>query len=56
MNSLKKLYETYLDLKKGDDFDFDKFNQFAIVHHSNSIEGSTLSKEETYLLLSYNRS
>ena len=54
MNSLLKLYETYLDLKKGDDFDFDKFNQFAIVHHSNSIEGSTLSKEETYLLLNEN--
>jgi len=54
MNSLLKLYETYLDLKKEDDFDFDKFNQFAIVHHSNSIEGSTLSKEETYLLLSEN--
>jgi len=28
-----------------------KATRFAIVHHSNSIEGSTLTKEETYLLL-----
>jgi len=45
------LKDKYLHLIKDDRFDFNKFNQFAIVHHSNSIEGSTLTKEETYLLL-----
>lgn len=45
------LKDKYLHLIKDDTFDFDKFYQFAIVHHSNSIEGSTLTKEETFLLL-----
>lgn len=48
---LLKLKEKYFNLIEADDFDYHKFNQFAIVHHSNSIEGSTLTKEETYLLL-----
>jgi Fic family protein len=48
---LLKIKENYFNLIEADDFDYHKFNQFAIVHHSNSIEGSTLTKEETYLLL-----
>ena len=48
---LLKIKEKYFSLIEADDFDYNKFNQFAIVHHSNSIEGSTLTKEETYLLL-----
>ena len=32
-------------------FDFDKFNQYSIVHHSTTIEGSTLTETETRLLL-----
>ena len=51
MIDLIKIKEKYFSLIKADDFDYTKFNQFAIVHHSNSIEGSTLTKEETYLLL-----
>jgi Fic family protein len=51
MEELIDLKNKYLHLIKDDHFDFNKFNQFAIVHHSNSIEGSTLTKEETYLLL-----
>lgn len=51
LNNLIKIKEKYLHLTKDDTFDFDKFNQFAIVHHSNSIEGSTLTKEETFILL-----
>jgi Fic family protein len=51
MMEILKIKEKYLNLIKTDDFDYHKFNQFAIVHHSNSIEGSTLTKEETYLLL-----
>ena len=31
--------------------DFDKFNTYSIVHHSTSIEGSTLTQKETNLLL-----
>jgi hypothetical protein len=50
MVELLKIKEKYFSLIQDDDFDYNKFNQFAIVHHSNSIEGSTLTKEETYLL------
>jgi Fic family protein len=49
--NLETTYNKYLELIKNDSFDYQKFNQFAIVHHSNSIEGSTLTKQETYLLL-----
>lgn len=51
MKKLSSLYEDYLKLAQSDTFDFEKFNQYAIVHHSNSIEGSTLTLEETILLL-----
>lgn len=51
MENLLNIYTEYLRLTKNDNFDFDKFNHYAIVHHSNSIEGSTLTKEETFLLL-----
>ncbi|MCB9426977.1 MAG: Fic family protein [Flavobacteriales bacterium] len=51
MKKLLRLYENYLNLAQADTFDFEKFNQYAIVHHSNSIEGSTLTLEETILLL-----
>lgn len=54
MEDLLNIYEKYISLKKDDNFDFDKFNQYAIVHHSNAIEGSTLTKEETFLLLDEN--
>lgn len=54
MKDILKLKEKYVSLLERDDFDYHKFNQFAIVHHSNSIEGSTLTKEETYLLLEEN--
>ena len=51
VEELLKTYHTFIKLTKEDTFDYDKFNEFAIVHHSNSIEGSTLTKEETFLLL-----
>ena len=51
MKDLQKIFADYLNLTKGDDFDLDKFNQYSIVFHSNAIEGSTLTKEETFLLL-----
>ena len=51
MENLLKIKDQYFDLIKNDTFDYQKFNQFAIVHHSNAIEGSTLTIEETFLLL-----
>jgi len=54
MNELIKIKNKYEELTLKDDFDFSKFNQYAIVHHSNSIEGSTLTKQETFLLLDEN--
>jgi Fic family protein len=51
MIELLKIKKKYFSLIQDDDFDSNKLNQYAIVHHSNSIEGSTLTKEETYLLL-----
>lgn len=51
LKNLIELKEKYIHLSKDDTFDFNTFNQFAIVYHSNSIEGSTLTKEETFLLL-----
>lgn len=47
---IKKFNE--LDLSKN--FAFDKFNHFSIVHHSSTIEGSTLTEVETQLLLDEN--
>lgn len=46
-----KARATYKDLFSDPILNFDKFNQYAIVHHSNSIEGSTLTLAETFLLL-----
>ena len=51
MKDLSDIYSKYNSLIQEDTFDFDKFNQYAIVHHSNAIEGSTLTKSETFLLL-----
>ena len=51
MENLLKIKDQYFELIKNDTFDYQKFNQFAIVHHSNAIEGSTLTIEETFLLL-----
>ncbi len=54
MKDLDTIYKEYYEIIEGDTFDFDKFNEYAIVHHSNAIEGSTLTKEETFLLLDEN--
>lgn len=51
MQELLKIKDAFLELNKNSSLDYFKFNQYAIVHHSNSIEGSTLSMEETFLLL-----
>jgi len=48
---MKNLIKTYHQLGISQALDYDKFNHIAIVHHSTAIEGSTLSKVETTVLL-----
>jgi Fic family protein len=45
------LIEKFLSLNLSTIIDFDKFNSYAITHHSTTIEGSTLTEAETRLLL-----
>ncbi len=45
------LIEKFQNLELSKNIDFDKFNQYAITHHSTTIEGSTLTEIETRLLL-----
>ena len=51
MENIRKIVEEYKSLNLHAVIDYDKFNQYAIVHHSSSIEGSTLTENETRLLL-----
>ena len=50
-NDIILLIEKYNSLQLSKVIDFDKFNEYAITHHSTSIEGSTLTEIETRLLL-----
>jgi Fic family protein len=54
MDKSLELIAQFNDLGLSKNFDFDKFNHFAIVHHSSTIEGSTLTEVETQLLLDEN--
>lgn len=45
------ILKTYRSLELDKVIDFNKFNGYAIVHHSSAIEGSTLTENETRLLL-----
>lgn len=51
MKSVEYYIEEYRSLKLNEVVDYDKFNQFAITAHSTQIEGSTLTIEETTLLI-----
>jgi Fic family protein len=55
MNKMKdkttRLLEQYKMLNLNQDIDWEKFNHYAIVHHSTSIEGASLSVHETIVLL-----
>jgi Fic family protein len=48
---IEPLINEYNSLNLSKIIDYDKFNRFAIVHHSSTIEGSTLTEVETRLLL-----
>lgn len=50
-NSMISLLEKFQSLNLSSIIDFDKFNGYAITHHSTTIEGSTLTEVETRLLL-----
>lgn len=47
-----ELIEKYRSLGIADIIDHERFNLISIVHHSTSIEGSTLTEVETQVLLS----
>jgi Fic family protein len=50
-NEINKWIEKFESLKLNEVVDFEQFNRIAIVHHSSAIEGSTLTMEETSLLI-----
>lgn len=50
-NEIITLIEKFQSLNLSANIDFDKFNHYAITHHSTTIEGSTLTEIETRLLL-----
>lgn len=49
--SWHELLQQYQSLNLSSNLDYDKFNHYAITHHSTQIEGSTLTETETRLLL-----
>src|ERR1700740_1393554 len=51
MSDILPIINEYQSLNLHSIIDYDKFNQFSIVHHSTVIEGSTLTENETRLLL-----
>jgi Fic family protein len=51
MNDISQLIAAYQALELHKVIDYDRFNQYRIVHHSSTIEGSTLTENETRVLL-----
>jgi Fic family protein len=51
IENMENLMDKFNDLNLSNVLGFGKFNQFAITHHSTTIEGSTLTEVETRLLL-----
>jgi len=51
IENIALLLEKFQSLNLSANIDFDKFNNYAITHHSTTIEGSTLTEIETRLLL-----
>lgn len=50
-SSIRALIDKYRSYELSKVIDYDKFNRYAITHHSTSIEGSTLTEIDTRLLL-----
>lgn len=51
-DNIGELYQRYIALA-ADDVDFSKYHAYSIIAHSTAIEGSTLTEEDTQLLLEY---
>lgn len=51
MDDIEKILADYQSLHLNEVIDHDRFNQYSIVHHSSTIEGSTLTENETRVLL-----
>jgi len=51
MKEIKEIFAEHQSLKLHEIIDHDRFGYYAIVHHSSGIEGSTLTENETRLLL-----
>jgi Fic family protein len=51
MEEIIQLIEEYQSLELGKVIDYEKYNEYAIVHHSCTIEGATLTDIDTQLLL-----
>jgi len=51
MDKILNLLDQYRSLELSTIVDYDKFNHYAITHHSTQLEGSTLTEIETNLLL-----
>ncbi|MEP5614093.1 MAG: Fic family protein [Cyclobacteriaceae bacterium] len=51
MKSVEEYIEVYRSLKLDDVVNYNKFNEYVITAHSTQIEGSTLTDEETSLLI-----
>ena len=49
--TVEQLLSRYQQYELSRVMDYDKFNQYAITHHSTRIEGSTLTETETQVLL-----
>jgi Fic family protein len=50
-DAVKPLLEKYRSLKLSENIDYDKFYLYSLIAHSTAVEGSTLTEEETRLLL-----
>lgn len=51
VNNIENLLKAYNSLNLHGVVDYDRFNHYAITHHSTVIEGATLTENETRLLL-----
>jgi Fic family protein len=54
LTEIELLLNKYNSLHIPQAIDWEKYNHYSIVHHSTSIEGSSLTEEETQLLLDEN--
>jgi len=54
MSHLEQILNEYKSLNLGDVQNFDRFNELLLIHSSSAMEGSTLTSEETEMLIEEN--